>query len=125
MKEVTVEIADALADKLSKKAESQGVSPSQLVKQLIVESLEEKPQGDKAGGQARDRFVAMRLKGLDYPEIAADLTLPESTLREWDDELRDNEKAWRKAFVHTMNRTGSLNWEMKVKDRFYELWGSR
>ena len=69
--------------------------------------------------------MRLRFKGLGFPEIAAKLGHSEQALGAWDEEIRTNSGAWRKAFLYLNKTSNRLSWEMKGMDRFYELWGRR
>ena len=126
MKEIRIKLSESQYALLSTLAEKSDTTPDELAKEQIISWLnqqsEETPVTDE---NKRDEFIKMRMQELDFPTIARELRCPEEKLLEWDNKIRGDTKVWNGAYFLMRKASDPLSWEMKKRDRFFELWGER
>ena len=123
MPELKIEIDDVLAARLDQAAAAQGKSPGELVREHLADWLEPKPVTEDRG--MWKAYVTLRMRGLSMEEIAEQLDRGTEKLEDWDRQIRSDPRRWNEAFFQMRKATDPLAWEMKVRDRFIDLWGEK
>ena len=123
MAELRIEIDDPLYARLSQMAAEQDKTPGKIVEEHIIQWLNPKPVTKDMGRWKA--YVSLRMKGLEAREISEQLDCSEEDLSDWDREIRTSPKRWNEAYFIIRKATDPLTWEMKVRDRFLELWGEK
>ena len=126
MKEIRIKLSESQYILLSTLAEKSDATPDELVQEQIISLLNQQSEETSAAGEnKRDEFIKMRMQELDFPAIARKLGCPEEKLLEWDSKIRGDTKVWNSAYFLMRKVSDPLSWEMKMMDRFFELWGQR
>jgi len=123
MAELRIDIEDSLHARIVQMAAEQGKSPEEVVTEHITQWLNPKPVAvDKGRWQA---YVSLRMKGLTVQDISEQLDCSKQDISTWDGQIRSNPQRWNDAYFLVRKATDPLSWEMKVRDRFLELWGEK
>jgi len=123
MPELRIEIDDVLAARLNQEAAARGKSADELVREHLAAWLKPKPVTDDRG--MWKAYVTLRMRGLAMEDIAEQLDRGAADLEEWDRRIREDPKRWNEAYFQIRKATDPLAWEMKVRDRFIDLWGDK
>jgi hypothetical protein len=126
MKEIRIKLSEPQYVLLSTLAEKSDTIPDELAQEQVISWLNQHSEETSAAGEnKRDEFIKMRMEELDFPTIARKLGCPEEKLLEWDSKIRGELKSWNGAYFLMRRASDPLSWEMKMMDRFFELWGQR
>ncbi len=126
MRQIVIDFEDADFGAIEKLAQEQGKSVPDLVRALVSGGLGRlREQMEQVEWGQIERFIKLRLSGLDCAHAAESLQVPEEKAAEWDNRIRTVPSAWQKAFMFARKSTDALSWEMKVMDRFQERWGNQ
>lgn len=124
MQEIIVGLSDPQFEKLNKLAHNQNQKPSGVAADIVIAWLDkQEPVSSDEEETQRRRFLKLRTDGKSYDEICRELECAEEQLRDWDNEIKTIPRSWNKAFIQVRKSTNPVLWEMKIMDRFYELWG--
>ena len=124
MPEISITLSETQIERLQLIAKSQEKESVDVAAGIIAEWLEkQEPAKSSAQEAKRKRYMKMRIDGRSFDEITEELECPEEELRVWENEIKTVSQRWNQAFVQIRESTNSVLWEMKVMDKFYDLWG--
>jgi len=113
-------------DRLVAIAAKKAKQPEELAAEGLVEWMRLKESEPVAGEETlKRRFLKLRLEDRDVDAVATELQMPVEVVRDWDRAIRQSPAEWSKAFVYANKTIDALSWEMKIKNRFFTLWGHR
>ena len=123
MPELKIELSDVLAARLNQAAAAQGKSAGELVQEHLADWLAPRPVTEDRG--LWKAFVTLRMRGLAMEDAAEQLQRETADLEAWDRQIREDPKRWNEAYFQIRKATDPLAWEMKVRDKFIDLWGEK
>jgi len=107
-------------------AARRGSQPEELAARGLLEWVGRCEKESAASDEEmKHRFLKLRLADKPFDAIAAELQVSADTLKEWDRSIKQSPAEWSKAFAFANRSTDALTWEMKLKERFFDLWGHR
>ena len=126
MKKVTFLLEEDLYEQITKAAFDKKIDISDLAKEIVMNWIKKDAGGNVMSQEdVKRRYIRLRIQDKPIEHIGKELGISQTILEGWENDIRQTPNEWMKTFIFIRKSTDPLTWELKIQDRFYDIWGKK